>query len=353
MTRSVLLPWLMVLLAGPLLQAATPPKVLVIFDGEGISGTLNPSYAMYGKAEYEQFRESLTADVNAAIRGLKSGGAGAIVVEDGHGSGNDQEPDILLSKMDKQGTLEFRDRPFDSYSTGIDGSFAAIVLVGQHARARTNGFMAHTYTFDVAWKVNGVDFTETHIAAMFGAGWGIPVIMVSGDNVLKEQLAPEFPELEYAVVKTVKSIREAEAVPRAEADQRIERAAREAMKKLQAGRFGPYYLPAPYDFKLSFRTAEEGQLAARTRGVAPDGDLGVRFGSTTFGEGYSVSLDAINRALNPLPLLVRILQREPGGKRILEQWHDLQFQRIDPEKLPAWADAPPQGLEKKRYWGGR
>ena len=191
MTRSVLLPWLMVLLAGPLLQAATPPKVLVIFDGEGISGTLNPSYAMYGKAEYEQFRESLTADVNAAIRGLKSGGAGAIVVEDGHGSGNDQEPDILLSKMDKQGTLEFRDRPFDSYSTGIDGSFAAIVLVGQHARARTNGFMAHTYTFDVAWKVNGVDFTETHIAAMFGAGWGIPVIMVSGDNVLKEQLASQ------------------------------------------------------------------------------------------------------------------------------------------------------------------
>ena len=80
----------------------------------------------------------------------------------------------------------------------------AIVCIGMHARARSIGFMAHTYTFDVAWKVNGVDLTETHIVAVSAARWGIPVIMVSGGGVLQEQLQSDFPELKYAVVKTGK-----------------------------------------------------------------------------------------------------------------------------------------------------
>lgn len=137
-------------------------------------------------------------------KNLMAGGASTIWVEDGHGSGNDQEPDILTDKMDQRARFDFRDRPYDPYSTGIDGSVDAIVCIGMHARARSIGFMAHTYTFDVAWKVNGVDLTETHIVAVSAARWGIPVIMVSGGGVLQEQLQSDFPELKYAVVKTGK-----------------------------------------------------------------------------------------------------------------------------------------------------
>src|SRR5579864_7984676 len=203
-----------VLMAAASANAASPPKVLIIYDMEGISGVVSPSFERYGSPDYPQGRESLTADVNAAIRGLKAGGAGAIWVEDGHGSGNSQEPDILVDKMDPGASFDFRDRPYDPYSTGIDASLDAIVCIGMHARARTTGFIAHTYTFDVAWKVNGIDLTETHIVAISAARWGIPVIMVSGDDVLQGQLPNDFPELEYAVVKTAKTLSSAEAVPR-------------------------------------------------------------------------------------------------------------------------------------------
>jgi D-amino peptidase len=341
-----------VMLAGSSwLRAASPPKVLIIYDMEGITGVISPSYERFGTPEYGQGRESLTADVNAAIRGLKSAGAGAIWVEDGHGSGNSQEPDLLVEKMDHGASYEFRNRPYDPYSTGIDGSVDAIVCVGMHARARTNGFMAHTYTFDVAWKVNGVDLSETHIVAISAARWGIPVIMVSGDNVLAGQLTDDFPELEYAVVKTTKTLSLAQAAPRAEADQRIERAARQAMEKFLAGKFRPYYLRAPYDFRISFRTAEEGRLASGTRGVSDDGGLGVRYASDSFIEGYNIATDVISHGMNYLPLLLRVLRHEPGGEAILKQWDDLIWQQVDPETMPAWAEPPPPSGQKRKYYG--
>jgi len=328
------------------------PKILIIYDMEGVSGVVAPPYERYGAKEYPQGRESLTADVNAAVRGLKAGGAGAIWVEDGHGSGNSEEPDILVDKLDRGATFDFRDRPYDPYSTGIDGSINAIVCIGMHARARTQGFMAHTDTFDVAWNVNGVDFTETHIVAISAARWGIPVIMVSGDNVLAEQLPPDFPDLEYAVVKTARGLSAADAVPRGEADQRIEAAAQRAMEKYLGGKFRPYYLPPPYDFRLSFRTSDEAGRAAQTRGVSRDGDLGIRYGSATYIDGYQIANDAIGRAMNPLSLLIRLVQHQPDGEKIIQQWEDLIWLQIDPEKLPAWSQ-PTASPRKKgfRYYG--
>jgi hypothetical protein len=63
---------LVVMAAALSLRGANPPKVLVIYDMEGISGVVAPSYERYQTREYPQGRESLTADVNASIRGPQS-----------------------------------------------------------------------------------------------------------------------------------------------------------------------------------------------------------------------------------------------------------------------------------------
>lgn len=212
--------------------------------------------------------------------------------------------------------------------------------------------MAHTTTFDIVWNVNGLDLTETHIVALSGARWAIPVIMVSGDNVLAEQLPPDFPDLEYAVVKTAKSLTSAEPVPRAEADRRIEAAARRAMEKFLLGKFRAFYMPSPYDFRLTFRTSEEAQMAAATRGVLKDGDFGVRYQAGGFIEGYELGEEALGRAVNRLPLLIRILRHEGIGERILQQLNDLVWMQIDPSQLPEWSQPPvPSAPAKRKYWG--
>src|SRR2546429_7596461 len=78
-------------------QAATNhPKILLIYDMEGVSGVSHYEMTWVERPEdYARGREFLTSDVNAAIRGLAAGGAGSIWIQDGHGSGNVEEPDLL------------------------------------------------------------------------------------------------------------------------------------------------------------------------------------------------------------------------------------------------------------------
>jgi len=344
------------LLPGPsarVLGAEGGPRVLIIYDMEGVSGISRESYTSFSSPDYPQGRKWLTSDVNAAIRGLKAGGAGAIWVQDGHGSGNSEEPDLLLDGMDSRASFDFRDRDYDPYSTGLDGSVSAIVCIGMHARANTPGFLAHTYTLEPAFKVNGIEFTETQIIALSAARWGIPVIMVSGDDVLGSQLRPEFPELEFAAVKTARGRALAEPLAYEEVQSRIEAAARTAMEKFHAGRFRPYYVAPPYVFEISFQNAAQAARARRDKSVEPAGNTAVRYRKPSFVEGYEFSKHLISLATGDrTSLLMRILNRHPDGKKILEEYERLLLDRwLQPETLPDWAQDRPTGPPKKRFHG--
>jgi hypothetical protein len=58
------------------LSQRRPIKVLLLFDMEGVSGATDFKHTSFSHpAEYAEGRKSLTADVNAAIAGLKAAGA--------------------------------------------------------------------------------------------------------------------------------------------------------------------------------------------------------------------------------------------------------------------------------------
>src|SRR5262245_64395401 len=100
---------LSVALAPSLASAAAAPRILIIYDMEGVSGIDREPMTDSQNPAYPEGRKFLTSDVNAAIRGLKAGGAGAIWVQDGHGSGNANEPDILVDQMDSRARFDFRE----------------------------------------------------------------------------------------------------------------------------------------------------------------------------------------------------------------------------------------------------
>jgi len=338
---------------SPALPAAPHPKILIIYDMEGVSGVTHYEMTWVQRPDdYVKGRESLTNDVNAAVRGLVAGGAGPIWIEDGHGSGNAEEPDLFVEKLDPHAKMDFRDHDFDPYNTGINASIDAIVCIGMHARANSEGYEAHTVTDRISYRINGVEFTETHIVALSAARWGIPVIMVSGDQVLEAQLKPDFPELEYAQVKTAKSRAVAEPLPSGEATQRIEQAARRAMAKFLAGSYRPYYLPAPYDFQLGFQNWQQANGAATAPGVLKDGDLGVRYRAATFIEGYELSLDALRRSSDSLQVLIRILSQDPQGKKYLDRLSDTFWTRwLTPEKAAPYMQPGAKPQAKTRFYG--
>jgi hypothetical protein len=204
----------------------------------------------------------------------------------------------------------------------------------------------------MAVRVNGIDFTETHMIALSAARFGIPVIMVSGDDVLNAQLKDNFPDLEYAIVKTSRSISDTTPLPSEKVEEQIEGAARRAVEKLVAGKFRPYYLKPPYDFEIQYDNWQQAKGAARLLMVRPNGDLGIHYTVQDFAEGIEIARLAFALTNDYVRLLRLILNQTPEGKKVLAQVWELWEQRwVHPQELPEWAKTPNTPPMKARFYG--
>jgi len=340
--------WLTILVSFVFLSSAVAqPRVLLYYDMEGLSGVRDWRLTSAAESQYPQGRMFLTADVNSAIRGLKDGGAGEIVVTDAHGSGS-PEPDILLEEMDKRATFEFRDTAFAPYTDMPSSKYQAIVCIGMHARAFTPGFLAHTYTVEPAFNVNGLDFTETTIIAVSAARFGIPVIMVSGDDVLEKQVREQFPNTEFAVVKTARARGDADTLTQPEAQRRIYEAARSAMRKLSS--IKPFHLDGPFEFAMSFQNRAQTDRAANYPGLQRRGDTTLVFSDTDFIEGYKRSLALVRLATTErTSLLFRAVREHPAAAEIMRRFNELVHERwFSTDEF--WTPPTPP---RKRYHGAQ
>lgn len=333
-------------------RVPSAPKILVYVDMDGSSGVKRARQVLYPNPEYFASRRFITSDLNAAIRGLKAGGAGEIIVTDAHGSGNTEGPDVLLEQVDKRATFLFRDAEYDPYIDILDSSYTAIVAVGMHARARTAGFMAHTVTLEPFYTVNGTPITESELIAISAARYGIPVIMVAGDDVLEGQVRQALPNAEYAVVKRARGRADAQLIPQPEVQASIEKAARAAVEKIAT--FKPYTVAPSYRFEIGYWNARQADLAMAVAGVERVDSVTVGFTTTTFPEGYARSLKTNEMArLDAMRWLLQAVRARPDGKQIMGDYLDAFVGAwLEPEKL---AKVPPtkrvRPAAKTRFWG--
>jgi D-amino peptidase len=324
---------------------------------EGVSGATSVRHIDFdSQPEYGEARESLTADVNAAIAGLKAAGATEIIVVDGHGSGNSVSPDVLEEKLLPPAKMISRDRPFDIYMDSYDQSFDAIVAVAMHAGAgNQTGFLSHTYAIeDTQYKVNGIPFNESMILAMGAARYGIPLIMVSGDDLLEKEMRRFLPWVKYAIVKHAVDRSKAEPVGREEASRRIETAAREGLLALESARL-PEITTSPFRFALTFQDESQTRNVARLAGAEPTSDsLAVQIRADDFEEGYRASLRLISAAglAGYIQAMQKVLEEQPDGKALRRAIEDDILDRwVNPR--PAAPAAAAAESRPKRYWGAR
>lgn len=215
---------------------ATKPRILLIHDMEGLAGQDDPYSFFYRHPKYPQARGLLTADVNAVVDGLFAGGAGSVTVVDGHGSGN-PEPDILADRLDPRAHQLSRPVPFDPYVdlAKEQRQFDAIAMVGMHAKSGSGGFASHTWTIGVQIFLEGHSVTEAELAGLLFGPAGIPVIFVSGDDRLRDDLKT-MPWVRYVTTKKATSASTADLYPVAEVHEVMRREARRAVRTLPAAR---------------------------------------------------------------------------------------------------------------------
>ena len=176
-----------------------PLKIFISADMEGVAGVSTWDVQANAKGrEYEEFRRLMTQEVNAAVQGAYDAGATEVVIADSHGDAQN----IDVAVLDKRAELiRAWPRPL-SMMEGIDNSFAAVVFIGYHASEGTPGaVLAHTFTGTMAIKLNGVDVPEAGFNAAIAGDFGVPVVFVSGDQVIGEQARKLFGPIETVAVK--------------------------------------------------------------------------------------------------------------------------------------------------------
>jgi D-amino peptidase len=156
-------------------------KVFISADIEGTAGITDWDEALKEGANYQEFRNLMTAEVVAACEGACAAGANEIIVKDAHQTGRN----ILVSELPEyvQIIRGWSGHPY-SMMQGITPDCAAALFTGYHnqAGADTNP-LAHTFTGKVSrLLLNGEIASEFTINAFCAALVGVPPVFLSGDG---------------------------------------------------------------------------------------------------------------------------------------------------------------------------
>ena len=157
-------------------------RLYISADIEGICGVVSTEHLMPGGFEYQQAREWMTAEVVAVCEAAFEQGIDEVVVSDSHGNGQN----ILLDQLPANVELvRSWPRPLGMMEGIQHGDYVGAVLLGYHTGASDlTGVLAHTLHGGAITEVclNGQAASETVISAAIAAHYGVPVIMVSGDD---------------------------------------------------------------------------------------------------------------------------------------------------------------------------
>jgi len=249
-------------------------KIYISADMEGVVGVVTGDQLGPSGFEYAKAREFMTAEVNAAIQGALDAGATEIVISDSHGNGEN----LLIEKLPRD-VLLIRSWPRPlMMMEGIDETFDAAIFIGYHA-STTNpeGVRAHTISSvrlaDI--RLNGISMPEAGINAAIAGHFGVPVVMISGDDVIVEETRALLGDIEGAVVKEAISFHSAKTLMPEVAYELIRQKVKLAVERL--GDFQPYELETPITLDVRFKNYRPSEVLAYLSIVERTDSHSIRF----------------------------------------------------------------------------
>jgi D-amino peptidase len=289
------------------------PRVYLMVDMEGmgsavkaqetIAGNEGPAYRdRTGPDYWNHYRQLLTAETNAAIAGARSAGAQSFTVAESHG-GN-RFANLLPWELDQEAIL-IRGYPRPNImSTGIDSTFATVMMLAMHASAARRGVMAHNYAF-ADFRVNGTFLNEVGINALIAGEQGVAVSLVSGDDELEHEVRELLGDgVVYVTTKIALGSAAAITFSPTEVRRRLEAGAAEAMARARAGHVRPFTLQKPYRVEFALRRSyADSVVAGMDRivaewGLEPTGPRAWRF-VTSDARQLAYLIDAIELVVLP------------------------------------------------------
>jgi D-amino peptidase len=231
-------------------------RILIAADMEGISGVVHWDHVDPAHTEYARFRRLMTGDVNAAIRGAYDGGAGQVVVADGHASGRN----IMIEELDPRAVLNSGSPSPLAMVQGCNTGISAAMFIGYHALVGSqNGILDHTWSSSTVGNMwlNGRLMGETGMNAAVCGHFGVPVILVSGDQTVCTEATDLLGPIGTVVVKQASGRMAAECLSPEVAQHKIYEAARLAAARFCAGEVSqPLHIQTPVTLTMDVVNSE-------------------------------------------------------------------------------------------------
>ncbi|SDP66083.1 D-amino peptidase [Lentzea jiangxiensis] len=229
---------------------------MISADMEGATGVTWTGDVVPGTEQWQRFRRLFTGDVNACVTGLVAAGADQVLVNEAHSS----QRNLLLEDLHPSARLlTGRHKPL-SMMQGVDSDVDGVVFLGYHTGAGSPGVLAHTYlenSITGVW-LDGVLASEGRLNAALAAEHGVPVLLVTGDDLTCADAASYAPSALGVAVKQCVSRYAAVCLPPAVSSSQITQAASAAMAS--AGRVDA--VVAPHRIEVEFDATHLAEAAA-------------------------------------------------------------------------------------------
>ncbi|WP_339252850.1 M55 family metallopeptidase [Sporosarcina sp. FSL W8-0480] len=268
-------------------------KYYVSVDMEGITGLPDYTFVDSSRHNYERARRIMTEEANAIIRAAFGQGAEEVLVNDSHSKMNN----LLVEELHPDADLITGDLKAFSMVQALDDSFDGVIFIGYHARAGQPGVMSHSMTFGVRTMfINDVEIGELGLNAYVAGHYGVPVIMVAGDDQACREAEALIPGIVTAAVKQSISRSAVKTLHPKKSQALLEEKTAEAIAKRTM--IKPLIPPAQPILRIEFTNYGQAEWAALMPGCEIEpGTTIVRFEARDILEAYRAMLVMVELAM--------------------------------------------------------
>jgi D-amino peptidase len=270
-------------------------RIYISADMEGVAGVVHRDHTGREGKDYEQARVLMTKETNAAIKGAIEAGAEEIIVNDSHGTMRNIYVELLSNKAKLiSGTPKKM-----AMMEGIDSKFDAAVFIGYHTKNGAQGILNHSYNSRIGTriKINGKEYGEFGMNALVAGELGVPVVFVSGCNLLVEEAKMLIENIGAAQVKrTINQVTSENLHPDISCEL-IEKGVTDSIVNWQS--IQPYKLEGnEFNFEILFSSTLFADVADTLPIVKKNSPLSVQYSTGNIIDGYLIMRSLIMMANN-------------------------------------------------------
>ena len=229
--------------------------------------------------EYPYYRHLMSLEVRAAIDGARSSGVTDVLVNDSHSSMRN----ILWNELPQDVRMIYGNRKPFSMAQGVTREFAAAFFTGYHGRAgQANAALEHTYTSSTLYNVrlNGIECSEATLNAAFLGEFGVPVVLITGDQGIVDLTKSQMPWITGVAVKQAIGKFGVDSISPEAARAAIRDGAADAIRNLS--RAQPYKFDPPFTLEIDFVLTEQADYVELMPGFKRTGGRTVQFTDDNF-----------------------------------------------------------------------